>query len=602
MRLAGLPLGGAPEPLDTPAGYFALSPGEAEPELLALGGEGRRALVLSAGASLSQAMGAPAPGARLHFALGRPEQDLEPGEDLVLEVRLLDAEGGVRSALQRLPVDAAPSWQARSIALRPEDRRVEFGLNGARSGERVWLAEPAVRTPGRRGPRVLLVTSDTHRADHLASQPRAVDVLTPTLDALAALFSDCLTPTNITNPSLMSLLTGAHPRDHGVLSNREPLGASEATLAEGFAEAGFATLALVSAQHLGHPESGLGQGFERMSWPVDAAERPVPETLGRARRWLDELGDEPAFLWVHLFDAHRPNRAPARWRERYWEPGRDPTAGALPSGVEAEVLPETYRDVTDLEYLRSLHRSEVSFLDEEPAAFFAHEALGDAVLAFTADHAESLGQHGIHFGHAGLFPDTLHVALLLAWPGGPRGVVRDQAVTQLDLGATLLDLAELQPGAWPGRSSRALDEGAAAGAEAPRYGLAGHGFAASLTHAGWHLTLQLRDDMSERFGKHALRLDERRSDPECLDELSATQPERARAMRAQLLRWLSTRRPLGWRTEAGAAAEASVDTVAAAEREARLAALGYLAQSSAADERLFEEDDCAHCRRWGDPP
>jgi choline-sulfatase len=119
---------------------------------------------------------------------------------------------------------------------------------------------------------VVLVTSDTHRADHVggphltgsSAQGRQGGVVrTPALDALAArgvVYTDCFAPSHITLPSHAALFTGASPRDTGVLDNNTALGAAAPTLAEVFRAAGWLTAAAVSLDILVDGHSGFGQG------------------------------------------------------------------------------------------------------------------------------------------------------------------------------------------------------------------------------------------------------------------------------------------------------------------------------------------------------
>ena len=71
---------------------------------------------------------------------------------------------------------------------------------------------------------VLLVSIDTLRADHVGAYGGRVP--TRAMDALAregVLFEESYTPTPSTGPAHVSLLTGLHPWNHGVLFNAVPL-------------------------------------------------------------------------------------------------------------------------------------------------------------------------------------------------------------------------------------------------------------------------------------------------------------------------------------------------------------------------------------------
>jgi hypothetical protein len=62
------------------------------------------------------------------------------------------------------------------------------------------------------------------------------------------------------------------------------------------------------------------------------------------------------------------------------------------------------------------------------------------VIAFTADHGESLGEEGLYFSHGSTTtPDQAHIPLILQAPGLPEGR-RTEIVHHVDVMPTLLDL------------------------------------------------------------------------------------------------------------------------------------------------------------------
>ena len=213
------------------------------------------------------------------------------------------------------------------------------------------------------------------------------------------------------------------------------------------------------------------------------------------------------------------------------------------------------------------------FLDSQLATVFEHPRFADSVIAFSADHGECFGAHGVYWDHAGLYPDTLHVPLILSWPGGPRGVTTLAPARQIDLGRTLLDLAGLEATPFPGRDLRWTLDDPQGGR--PRFALSSHGYSASLAEEGWFCVLNLRSHQqateTRPFIAHSVELYHRETDLACTEDLLEGHPDRARAMRAELLAWLST----GGDTGLGGATEAS------SERHAALAALGYTAAEGA---------------------
>ena len=552
-----------------------LSHNPGEPTLLAMDDEFRSAVVLSSARPLRAHFVAP-PGACLVLGFGRPRGVAREKDELTLHVRVDGARGLLAEERFPLPRDGPEllRWSDGSLSLAGAgDRRLHatFTLEGAGpEGAVCALAVPRVEGRGSTAPTVVLVTSDTHRADHLGIAPRGIDVRTPFLDSLAqrgVFFEDCFASTNITNPSHAALHTALPVRDLGMVDNLSPLAGEALTLAERFRDAGFLTLAAVSAGHLGHGQSGLGQGFDRMYAPP--GHRPVDSTvtLERLGPWIAQAEGRPLFLWLHLFDAHAPYQPPASHRWLYYDRERDPRDPALPVPPRR---PSWDREVRDLEFVSAQYRSEVTYQDEQLGAFLDHPRFRDAVLAVTADHGESLGEHGVYYAHLGLFPTTLAVPLILAWPDAPAGTRVAAPVSNTDLGRTLLDLAGLEGADFPGRDLRRF-LGADPPPPTPRFAISSEGSAASVEHGGWFLVLSLRRQSHPPRAPHQVELYHLPSDPGCRDDLLDEQHDLARALRRMLVEWLAA---------APAARLSRRPTQLDAEALTQLAALGYAADDS----------------------
>ncbi len=499
---------------------------------------------------------------------------------------------------------ASERWATRTLSLDAhEGRRVRVvvRVDVAGAGDAGWAIGEARSFTARNAPRtVLLVTSDTHRGDHIGVfGTNAVE--TPILDRLAnrgVLFADALAPTNITNPSHMALMTGTHTRDVGIRVNRKRLGDAAPTLAEEFRAAGFRTFAAVSVMHLGHPWSGLGQGFDRMSWPRTPLD--AEETVRIASDWLADADGQPLFLWLHLFDAHRPYDPPERYvPEEARNAGRN-TAGGMDEATPAaplasdlppdDVLPSELRGVRDLAVPRALYRGEVAYLDASLGPLFDLARVRDGVIAFVGDHAEALGEHDVYFDHIELFPETMHVPLILAWPDGPRGVRVEDPVSHVDVGRTLMDLAGVGVGSpFPGRSLVPVAQGRERRID-PRFMLSFNGLSAAVSHRDIYAILVLEGHHHARSARgyetHELLLFDRGRDPRCLDDLAAEAPHLAAEYRGRIIRWLDAERNPGW------AGDAIDDPTFLAE----LRELGYVDGGDKSS--LWVEDRCVNCRRF----
>lgn len=281
-------------------------------------------------------------------------------------------------------------------------------------------------------PHLVLITVDTLRADRVGCYGDDSGA-TPEIDRLcaeSARFDPALSPAPLTLPAHATIMTGLLPPAHGLRNNGAfALAPQFTTIAEVLASRGYATAAFVAALPL-ERRTGLDQGFAVYDDDLPSgrgdfgyAERSAPVVIDRALSWWRQQS-RPRFLWVHLFEPHDPYAPPPDVRARF---ANDP------------------------------YRGEVFTADREIGRLFASlKQSGDwdqAIVALTADHGESLGEHG-ESTH-GLLPyeATLRVPLIIkaaARRQAPHGL--HGPATLADLAPTLLDLAGAPRGDVPGRS------------------------------------------------------------------------------------------------------------------------------------------------------
>ncbi len=487
----------------------------------------------------------------------------------------------------RLSLDATPqadlvptaaSWRTVTIPLKgATDTELKVHIEGeAEAGQITWISEPwiAFREPSetQRPRTVLLITSDTHRADHVSSINAQSPVATPYLDALAgegAVFTNCFTSINNTNPSHIALMTGLHPRDVKIINNNTPLSGKADTLAERFRAEGYQCYAALSAFHLFDEMSGLGQGFHRMNARFET-HRSGPETLDLAEAWLADAGDAPVFLWVHLFDVHTPYRLHPDQKDALLEGRADPYREDSDLGIPEARQPGWLRNsgVRDASFVHELYAGEVKFLDGHLGPFFESPRVEDALIAFTADHGEGLGEQSTYWAHFGVLTSTIHVPLILRGPGVEPGQRVDGPVKMIDVGKTLLRMAGVGDRDFPGQDARELFAGARP--LEPRYALAAHGICASVEVDGWLLQMFLKNGLNKSSGRvhpvGSLTLFHLEEDPRCETNVLLEDFERATRMRAALIEWLGSSVAMGLN---GANIELTV------EQEAKLKELGY---------------------------
>lgn len=580
------------EELALPPLHYLPAPGE-EARIVQLGLETRMAVTMVAGSELELPG---VPGESWRIAAGVPAR--LPGKE---DPRLSVLQGESRLGAREL--SAPGGWYEFEVES-GTDEPLRLRLSGPEGGA-CALATP-MRLHRRPAPRtVVLVTTDTHRADHVGAA-RGVNIRTPAMDELAGrgiFFEDAGSVSNMTSPSHASILTGVHPRDTGVVDNASLLGDAAPTLQEAFSAAGFLTLGATSAWHLG-PDNGFAQGFDQFTSPPPNGSEGV-DALSWARAALERAEELDVFLWVHLFDPHAPYTPPPTALEEYWPSDRDPRSPEASPPLELRV-PSWARDVRDEDYLRALYRAEVSSMDERLAGLFDVPRVRDGLVALTADHGETLGLGSEAWDHGQLGPDTQRVPLILSGAGLEReqGLRPRLPVSNSDVGRTLLDLCGLHGANYPGRNLLEQVRAEATGST-PRYGLSSYGSSATVELDGWYLRLQLRDPeklagggrVSIHHGRgkqeHQVELFHLPTDPEGREDLAQAELERARRLRGLLVRFLAEARPEGWNSGL------ELDL----ERGRTLEGLGYAGSARDTSSNVWwEEGDCSceWCTRFGE--
>jgi arylsulfatase A-like enzyme/cytochrome c-type biogenesis protein CcmH/NrfG len=249
-------------------------------------------------------------------------------------------------------------------------------------------------------PNVLLITVDTLRPDALGWVGGRN--ATPAIDTLARegfRFRAAVAPVPLTFPSHAALFTGFLPRRLGLRDNGQVLGTAPATLAEILKQRGYTTAAFVSGYPLA-AEFGLDRGFDHYDDRLVSAahadpERPAAATTDAAIAWL-RTAPGPWFLWIHYYDPHSP-------------------------------------------YAGSYH-AEVAAVDGAIGRLRAAARGNDTLTIFTADHGESLGDHGEATHGFFVYDSTMLVPLIFHAPGRVAAGESGAAARLIDVAPTLLDL------------------------------------------------------------------------------------------------------------------------------------------------------------------
>jgi arylsulfatase A-like enzyme len=396
---------------------------------------------------------------------------------------------------------------------------------------------------------LLLVTLDTTRADALGAY--GGKAVTPSLDHLAAegvVFEQASTVAPLTLPAHASLFTGLFPPGHGVRGNGQNALATESiTLAEQLKARGFRTGAFVSSFVLDH-RWGLDQGFDVYRDPGigpgrridrESIRRSADRVVDDALDWMQQLGDDRFFAWLHFYDAHAPARPPAEF---------------APTGADDDYFAAI--GFVDFQLSRVM-----AFLEE-------HRLADRTIVAVIGDHGESLGEHGEPTHGLFVYEGVLHVPFIIRVPlANMQGRRVSEPVRIVDVMPTVLDLlGQSAAPAIDGQTLVPLMTGAARASRLEVYSESRYG----LDRFGWSPLSALREGRFKVILAPRPELYDLDADPNESSNLYQQRADLAASMTRRL------------RTLTRPAQAAPTSSPGDAETRARLAALGYVAASSPA--------------------
>lgn len=317
---------------------------------------------------------------------------------------------------------------------------------------------------------VVWIVIDTTRADRVGCFGGPKNT-TPHIDALCQRglsFAEAYSQAPATMLSVASYMSGRYRRSTGIDfmlwedQDFHPLSPEITTVAEALKGAGFQTIALTANPSISKASHAQGaafdldydQGFDVWRYATD------DEIAAQGPKQLEQLaaGKGRFLLYLHAMGPHFPNMRRPGFEQRRGD--RFPTT--LKQADAAFNYTDINKGTLDAsglqgEYLRALYDDDLWYADQSIVGPVLQKiktlGLEDKVLVIvTSDHGEALGEphekgagskegHIPYWGHShpSLVAETLHVPLVFAGPGIPRGQqVKDHLAENVDLGPTML--------------------------------------------------------------------------------------------------------------------------------------------------------------------
>jgi len=279
-------------------------------------------------------------------------------------------------------------------------------------------------------PSILLIVIDTLRADHLGTYGYNKPT-SPLIDEFAGrsvVYENAISPAPFTLPAMSSLFTGYYPDRTGVVShsNRDILDSPMPTMAEIMKKAGYRTAAIVSNMMLKKASRKFDRGFDYFLAKKSFKNASAPQITDHAINLVKEMNDDPFFIWAHYIDTHMPYRPPIEFAQLF---GNETGKSKICTEFNKEVRPQEIffsKDlpVKQIESTRKLYDASIRSIDHEIGRLLKHlkekNLLKNMIVIITADHGESLGDHGLYFAHDHtLYSELVHVPLIIRFPGKP---------------------------------------------------------------------------------------------------------------------------------------------------------------------------------------
>jgi arylsulfatase A-like enzyme len=352
-------------------------------------------------------------------------------------------------------------------------------------------------------PNFVVIMTDDQEAESLAGMNGAGSGLTYSwLVRRGVTFRNSFVVTPQCGPSRASFLKGQYPHNHGLWSNNvSPFGyaqfSEQQTLAVWLRNAGYATSLIgkyingygTVAKTLGNnPQLEVPPGWS--NWQafvgspdyynytlnVNGSLEPHQATdadystdviARKAASFIASQGSSPFFLWVTFNAPHDPFTAPSRYAKSYGSLA----APRSPGWNEADVTdkPAYVRGLPLLgtagtSWINQTYRSQMGALaavDDGVGTIMnqlaASGLLSNTYVIFTSDNGYMRGEHRLPYNKVVPYEPSIRVPLVISGPGIPPETERGDLVTNIDLTATIVDLAGARAGlALDGKSLRPL--------------------------------------------------------------------------------------------------------------------------------------------------
>ena len=408
-------------------------------------------------------------------------------------------------------------------------------------------------------PNIVLMGVDSLLATHMSCYGYHL-LTTPHIDRFAeggTLFEKTYSAHIPTTSAYASMLTGLDTFSTQVvaLRHRGPLREEVKTLAEILRDAGYDTTCV------GFSNNPSSRGFDTYldfsGWgPDESGRSPKAENLNKTtlpelNRLIDQSDEKPFFLFLRHMDPHSPYLPPAPYERAFYHGDEcDPSNKSMEPVMAFKPFCDYFASwmppgITDKDYVIAQYDGAIAYMDACIQTLFnALEARGvmdETIIVINGDHGETLYDHECWFDHHGIYDVTLHVPLIIRYPGRVPAGKRVSGYNQhKDLVPTLLELADIETDIeFDGQSLTALINGEITSFESEIYitectWMRKHGWRTP----EWKLIVALEPDF---HFKPPVELYNLIQDPDENNNLADTHPDIVNVLETRMKSWIRQR-------------------------------------------------------------
>ena len=407
-------------------------------------------------------------------------------------------------------------------------------------------------------PNIVLMGVDSLLATHMSCYGYHQQT-TPHIDKFAeggTLFEKTYSPHVPTTSAYASMLTGMDTFSTQVVALRHqgPLNEDVKTLAEILKEAGYDTTCVGFSGPSGR---GFDTYLEFSGWgPDDTGRSPKAENLNKTtlpelNRLIDQSDEKPFFLFLRHMDPHSPYLPPAPYERMFYHGDAcDPSNKSMEPVMSFKPFCDYFASwmpagITDKDYVIAQYDGAIAYMDACIQTLFnaleARGVLDETIVIVNGDHGETLYDHECWFDHHGIYDVTLHVPLIIRYPGRVPAGKRVSGYNQhKDLVPTLLELADIETDiAFDGKSLTSLISGEIASYDSEFYitectWMRKHGWRTP----EWKLIVALEPDFHY---KPPVELYNLIQDPDENENLAKTHPDIVNVLETRMKNWILQR-------------------------------------------------------------